>query len=115
MALTKFGVKVNVISDLADTPVMPSSELKAQFDLAGVAIKNYINDTLTTQIDESLQSLEDKTEKIPAVVDALDSVDTKAALSAAQGRLLDQTKQNKILFGTDEPSGGNDGDIYIQY
>jgi hypothetical protein len=30
------------------------------------------------------------------------------------GRLLDQTKQNKIGIGTEPPSGGVEGDIYLQ-
>ncbi len=114
MALKKFEGNVNVISNLADTPVMPSSELKAQFDSAGVAIKEYLRE-LVSELDESLRSLEDKTEKIPAVVDALDSADTNAALSAAQGKALDENKQNKIHSGTEAPTGGSDGDLYIWY
>ena len=112
MNITKFNNNLSVISQLEDTPPLTSAELKAKFDEGCKVTQNYINNTLIPEIEEGLKAVG---EDVPTVVDNLNSDDPAAALSAAQGRLLDQTKQNKILFGTEEPSGGNDGDIYIQY
>lgn len=112
MSITRFNNNLSVISQLDDTPTLTPTELKAKFDEGGKVTQDYINNTLIPEIEEGLKTVG---EDVPAVVDNLNSDDPKAALSAAQGRLLDQNKQKKILFGSDEPSGGEDGDIYIQY
>ena len=52
MSLTKFTGNTNVISQLADIPVQTGDELKAKFDEASTAIKNYLNNTLTTETDQ---------------------------------------------------------------
>jgi hypothetical protein len=41
---------LNYISSLADQPAMATAELKAQFDMAGNAIKDYINNLLIPSI-----------------------------------------------------------------
>jgi len=54
MAITKFTESVNNIQNLSDNPNtsgMTAAELKARFDKAGTDIKNYINDTLTEEMD----------------------------------------------------------------
>lgn len=112
MELTKLTADLAVISKLADSPTETAAALKAKFDEGPRAIGSYLNGSLLPEIEEALALIDGKT---PAVIDSLTSADTTAALSAAQGRLLDQNKQNKILAGTDAPSGGVDGDIYIQY
>ena len=45
----------------------------------------------------------------------LTSTDIKEALSAAMGKKLNDEKQKNLKYGTASPSGGNSGDIYIQY
>lgn len=45
----------------------------------------------------------------------LTSTSTIEALSAAMGKKLNDEKQNLIKSGTTIPTGGNNGDIYIQY
>lgn len=45
----------------------------------------------------------------------LTSASTTEALSAAMGKKLNDEKQKKILYGTSIPTGGEDGDIYLQY
>lgn len=45
----------------------------------------------------------------------LTSNSTTEALSAAMGKKLNDEKQNLINSGTTIPTGGNNGDIYIQY
>lgn len=52
MSLTKFTGNTNVISQLADIPVQTGDDLKAKFDEASTAIKNYLNNTLTTETDQ---------------------------------------------------------------
>lgn len=51
MSLTKCTADTDVISELADEPAMSATELKAKFDEAGRSIKNYLNDTLTAEVD----------------------------------------------------------------
>lgn len=115
MSLTKLDADLAVIAKLPDTPTETSYALKAKFDQGSLAIGEYLNKRLVPELDNSLSKLESKTEKIPAVVDALDSAETEAALSAAQGKVLNESKQNRILSGTSAPSGGSDGDLYIWY
>lgn len=52
------------------------------------------------------------------IIDNLTSESTTAGLSANQGKVLNELingKQKNISSGTEAPSGGVDGDIYIQY
>lgn len=59
------------------------------------------------------------------ITDNLTSTSATEALSANQGRILKEdlddanaeinNKQKKITSGTGSPSGGSNGDIYIQY
>ena len=111
MELTKLTADLAVISKLADSPTETAAGLKAKFDEGPRAIGAYLNGTLLPEIEEALALID---ERAPVVVNDLTSTDTGAALSAAMGCLLDQNKQNKIAIGTDAPSGGVDGDIYIQ-
>lgn len=52
MSLTKFTEDTNVISELDDTPSLTASQLKAKFDQVGTAIKGYINNTLTGEVEQ---------------------------------------------------------------
>lgn len=58
MATTKFTTDTAVIAGLADLPNATSgltaAQLKAKFDESATAIKTYINDTLTVEVDASL-------------------------------------------------------------
>ena len=45
----------------------------------------------------------------------LTSTSVTEGLSAAMGKKLNEEKQKKITYGTAAPSGGSNGDIYIQY
>lgn len=63
MALTKLVANVNNIQALSDRPNtadgLTSSELKERFDRAGATIKNYLNETLTEQLDDEIVSIGD--------------------------------------------------------
>jgi hypothetical protein len=62
-----------VIQALPDNPKMASNLLKAKFDEGSRLIKEYINNTLTTQIDASLVTV--VTGQIPSGSITLDKLD----------------------------------------
>ena len=111
MKLTRLTDDLAVISKLADSPTETAAALKAKFDQAPRAIGAYLNGTLAPEIEEALSLIDGRT---PSVVNSLESTDTGAALSAAMGRVLSQTKQDKIRVGTELPADGVDGDIFLQ-
>lgn len=140
--LSEFNEDMDIIAALSDTPGLAASELKAKFDEGGRAIKQYINDTLVPAINdmqEVVDGVDDSLAAIPAVSDSLSSSDASKALSAKQGKVLNDAlsaavsrisslesdagsmttlingKQKKITYGTSDPSGGASGDIYIKY
>lgn len=123
MSLTKLTENLNNVSSLPDKPTLQSDELKAVFDKAGNVIKNYINEILIEEV-EKLVSNTVNANKI-TVENVLTSTSKINALSSAQGALLKglidnltncvDKKQKIITIGSDIPSDGNDGDIYIQY
>ena len=51
MALTKLEENLNTIENLPDSPTLESTELKQKFDEGSIKIKDYINETLTVEID----------------------------------------------------------------
>lgn len=120
MSLTKLTANLNNVSSLPDKPTLQSDELKAVFDEAGNAIKEYLNEILTEEI-EKLVSDTAKANKT-TVENTLDSDSIANALSSAQGKVLktlidnlNNSKQKNISISLEEPTGGNSGDIHIQY
>lgn len=120
MSLTKLTANLNNISSLPDKPTLQSDELKAVFDEAGNVIKEYLNEVLTEET-EKLVSDTAKANKT-TVENTLDSDSIANALSSAQGKVLktlidnlDTNKQKNISISSEEPTGGSDGDIHIQY
>ena len=65
MEITKFLGDVNNISALSTKPNsidgLTGPQLQAKWDKAGNDIKNYINNTLTTEIEDKIEILEDNT------------------------------------------------------
>ena len=51
MSLTKLEENLNIIENLPDSPTMEPTELKQKFDEGSIKIKEYINETLTIEID----------------------------------------------------------------
>lgn len=93
MALTKLTTSLAIIAALDDEPSLTAAQLKAKFDEAGGLIKDYINDTLTEEIDDA----------IPPVVDALTSTSATSALSANQGKVINDALG--AMIGTVYPVG----------
>lgn len=120
MSLTKLTANLNNISSLPDKPTLQSDELKALFDEAGNVIKEYLNEVLTDEV-EKLVSDTAKANKT-TVENTLDSDSIANALSSAQGKVLknlidnlNTNKQKNISISSEEPTGGSNGDIHIQY
>ena len=111
MALPQLTENLNIVQSLPNKPTQEASELKIKFDEAGNIIKVYLNDTLLPAIEKIIGDA-----KTP-VENSLTSESTIKALSALQGKNLKDlidAKQNKITYGTEIPTGGSNGDIYIQ-
>lgn len=51
MVLTKLEEDLNIVENLPDSPNLEPDELKRKFDESSIKIKNFINETLTTEID----------------------------------------------------------------
>lgn len=111
MALTKLTTNLNNIQSLHDRPNsadgLTSDQLKAKFDQAGNDIKAYINNTLTAELDNALIENYSKTEIDAKFLEMSNRYYTKEE--------IDNNKQKKITYGTSDPTGGEDGDIYIKY
>lgn len=58
MSLSKFNENVNNHQSLPDKPTLTSQELKALWDKAVVDIKNYINQSLTEEIDSKINEFQ---------------------------------------------------------
>ncbi len=136
MAIEQFVKDMNIISALADEPTQTATELKAKFDEGGNALKTYINNTLKPYLD----GMEDQIPKTYGAVSTIleeDLVASRAVMSSSEGKIAASevtaeelsylsgvtssvqtqlsSKQNKITYGTQTPSDGSEGDIYIQY
>ena len=123
MSLTKLTENLNKVGSLANRPTLQPEDLKKIFDESDNIIKDFINEILIPEI-EKLVSDTAKANKT-TVENVLTSTSTTNALSSAQGTLLKglidtltftvNGKQKVITRGTATPSGGSNGDIYIQY
>lgn len=79
-------------------------------DKNGGTSKNNFTDAYKQKLD-GIASGANKT----VVNNTLTSTSTSEALSAAMGKKLNDEKQKKLSTGTGNPSGGANGDVYIQY
>lgn len=79
-------------------------------DANGGTSKNNFSDEYKTKLD-GISEGANKT----VINNTLTSTSQTEALSAAMGKKLNEEKQKNISYGTANPSGGSNGDIYIQY
>lgn len=86
MSLPKLTENLNKVSSLAEKPTLTAQQLQAVFDEAGNAIKDYINDVLTTEIEQLITSTVQANKT--TVENVLTSTSTTNALSARQGKVL---------------------------
>ena len=97
MAITPCGVETNVISQLPDKPVtdggFTSAQFKAKFDQVGLAIKNYINNTLIPNITNQFQPKISSANTLNAkyLTDASIAADKLADLIVTAQKIADAT------------------------
>lgn len=110
MALPQFNENVDIITGLADKPTQSASELKAKFDEAPKKIKTWINTVLIPTLNSNLAN------KVNVVSGKQLSTEdyTTEDRNKLAGIQAEATK-NVITSGTTVPTGGSNGDIYIQY
>ena len=116
MALTKFLTNVNNISALSDRPNeidgLTSAELKARFDKAGGDLKTYINEVLTEEVDDAIES-------IPDTSNLVETTDYRLSNSRQSNNSFDDwsiARSNlKIGYGTSLPSTADNGSIFFLY
>lgn len=81
-------------------------------------LKIYYNDGNSSQwVDASTGPMGPQGPAGPSTTinNTLTSTSTTEALSANMGKQLQDTKQKNITYGTADPTGGSDGDIYLKY
>ena len=125
MALTKFTENVNNIQALSDRPNvvdgLTSSELKERFDKAGSDIKNYLNNTITEEIDTEILSLGNEIDEVrdSLPTDYVSVTDSRLTNSRTCNNTFDSwstARTNlKIGYGTSLPETGEDGEIFLLY
>jgi len=87
MAITKFTTDTEVIQGLSDRPNstdgLTADQLKTKYDTNGTNIKDYLNNTLTTEVDTSISTL------TSAVALNTDKVTYPGSASASELNILD--------------------------
>lgn len=116
MAIRECTVNTNNISQLPDEPALTPSELKAEFDQAATDLKNYINNEL---IPDANQTVNTAVSGLSTTINNNQTANNtrftqvEGSITSLEGTI--NAKQKAITSGTETPSGGSDGDIYIQY
>ena len=116
MALTKLTANVNNIQALSDRPNtidgLTSAELKERFDRAGADIKDYLNETLTEEIDLALAN-------IPDTSNFVENDDSRLTNSRQCNNSFDNWNTARtnlqISYGTTLPSTVTNGAIFFLY
>ena len=116
MAVTKLLADVNNIQSLSDRPNtidgLTSSQLKELFDKAGADIKTYINETLTEEIDEIVETIPDSNNFVT-------TSDSRLTNSRQCNNTFDNWNTSrtnlKITYGTTLPNSADNGAIFFLY
>lgn len=114
MPLTKMTTNVNNIQALSDRPNeidgLTSSELKERFDKAGADLKDYLNTTLTEELDDVLATIPTN------YVTTSDSRLTNSRTCNNNFDSWSTARTNlKIGYGTSLPASGDEGSIFFLY
>ena len=116
-------LNASLLSDLVAVPASttPPSAPKDNdfwFDSENGVLKIYYNDGTSAQwvdVASGVTGPAGPAGPGTTINNTLTSTSTTEALSANMGKTLQDTKQKSITYGTAAPSGGADGDIYLQY
>ena len=129
MALNLCNADVYVVRDLLNTPTQTVDELKAAFDGGAQNLKDWLNATFIPELDSAKQDtikftgfnkvliINNDGEIAESTITATELNQLEGLTSNVQTQInsLNSEKQKKITYGTSAPSGGSNGDIYIQY
>lgn len=108
MSLSKFSQAVNNVSNLPDKPSSTPAELKRVFDKVGADLKDYINNTLTEEVDEAFEGKVD--------IEPGKSLMTDEERTKLEGIEPGATNiENYISMGSTAPGSGTTGKYYFQY
>ena len=133
--ITNLTANVNNIQALSDRPNtadgITSQQLKEKFDKAGADIKDYVNNTLITELETYINTLKGKVETVETLASGLNlrvtnvennyvqSTDSRMTNSRACNNSFDNwstSRENlKISYGTSLPGSADDGSIFFLY
>lgn len=109
-SLTKFTANVSNHQSQPDKPALTSAELKQLFDKAPEDIKDYLNNTLLPELDKIIGTMISTSD----IENDVTAGGTTKVASAEITKILNNSKQDKILVGTDIPTELEEGQLYIQ-
>lgn len=133
MALTELTSNLNIHQSLPDKPALTADELKEEFDRAGNLIKEYLNGSLLSELNEIITNLQNKDISIDGTVSSLQKIVAEAtsnitkiqtSISNINNNITNiQNKTNsyksgattKITIGSSAPSSLQNGEVYFQY
>ncbi len=119
MALTELTDNMNIHQSLPDKPALTAEELKAEFDKAANLIKEYLNETLLTELNGIITGLQNKDLTIETALNNLQTIVNEATTnitsitSTVSG--LKSGATTKITIGTSVPTNLENGEVYLQY
>lgn len=117
--LTPLTENLNTIQSLADKPAVESDELKALFDLSSNKIKEYINDTLVSELNTILTNLQNQDTTLENAINSVSTIANKATtdITTINNTLatLKSGATTKITIGSSVPSSLSNGEVYFQY
>lgn len=126
-SINNCNANVTVVQSLPDTPAISAEALKIAFDGSAANIVLWLNTTFIPELEAIFDGKQNKLSNLSndkVIVSSNDSIaestitaDELNALSGISANIQNQlnTLQGKITYGSSAPSGGNNGDIYIQY
>lgn len=111
---------------MSDQPALTAEELKAEFDKSANLIKEYLNDTLLSELNTLLINLQNKDINLESAINTLRTTVTEAvtnvtalqkSVSSIQTTIsgLKSGATTKISKGTSVPSSLAEGEVYLQY
>lgn len=118
-ALTPLTDNLNIHQSLPDQPALSAEELKQKFDEAANMIKTYLNETLTSELNTVIASLQGKDTTLTNTLNSAVATLNQAVLdiTAIQTTLsgLKSGATTKITVGNTIPESLDDGEVYLQY
>lgn len=94
--LSKLTDDLNNIQNLPDKPTLSAEQIKALFDKAGIDIKTYINDTLTSEIDDIVTAIQSGKIDTNKIINDLTTGGANNVASAEMIKELNNIKANSV-------------------